>query len=304
MAKVVTKIEPTINPITRLPQGSIRKRKVAAYARVSTDNEEQLTSYEAQVDYYTKYIARRPDWEFVDVYTDEGISGTNTKRREGFNRMINDALNGKIDLIITKSISRFARNTVDSLVNIRKLNCPHAQAQVGENGCSKEYIREDVLNGVVWESIKTLLAAADGVKEQVKQKQKEADQNNTKLVKKLAKLQKDREKCDAERLANVDQFMAGTLDKEVYQSRRADLTRKADRLDAEIAELEAKYHEAEVIQDDGVQNALEMLDMFSDITELDQDIVGALIEKVLVYDPRHVEIRWKFSDEVMKLLQG
>ena len=83
-----------------------------------------------------------------------------------------------------------------------------------------------------------------------------------------------------------------------------DLTRKADRLDAEIAELEAKYHEAEVIQDDGVQNALEMLDMFSDTTELDQDIVGALIEKVLVYDPRHVEIRWKFSDEVMKLLQG
>ena len=121
MAKVVTKIEPTINPITRLPQGSIRKRKVAAYARVSTDNEEQLTSYEAQVDYYTKYIARRPDWEFIDVYTDEGISGTNTKRREGFNRMINDALNGKIDLIITKSISRFARNTIDSLVNIRKL---------------------------------------------------------------------------------------------------------------------------------------------------------------------------------------
>ena len=186
----------------------------------------------------------------------------------------------------------------------RYFACPHAQVQVGENGCSKEYIREDVLNGVVWESIKTLLAAADEAKEQVKQKQKEADQTNTKLVKKLAKLQKDREKCDAERFANVDQFMAGTLDKEVYQSRRADLTRKADRLDAEIAELEAKYHEAEVIQDDGVQNALEMLDMFSDTTELDQDIVGALIEKVLVYAPRHVEIRWKFSDEVMKLLQG
>lgn len=101
-----------------------------------------------------------------------------------------------------------------------------------------------------------------------------------------------------------NQFMTGTLDKEVYQSRRADLTRKADRLDAEIAELEAKYHEAEVIQDDGVPNALETLDKFSDATELDQDIVGALIEKVLVYDPRHVEIRWKFSDEVLKLLQG
>lgn len=186
----------------------------------------------------------------------------------------------------------------------RYFACPHAQVQVGENGCSKEYIREDVLNGVVWESIKTLLAAADEAKEQVKQKHLEADQTNTKLVKKLAKLQKDREKCDAERFANVDQFMAGTLDKEVYQSRRADLTRKADRLESEITELEAKYHEAEVIQDDGVQSALETLDKFSDATELDQDIVGALIEKVLVYDLRHVEIRWKFSDEVMKLLQG
>ena len=149
-----------------------------------------------------------------------------------------------------------------------------------------------------------MLAAADEVKEQVKQKQQEVDQNTTKLVRKLAKLQKDREKCDTERFANVDQFMAGTLDKEVYQSRRADLTRKADRLDAEIAELEAKLHEAEVVQDDGVQVALETLNKFSEATELDQNIVGALIEKVLVYDPRHVEIRWKFSDEVLKLLQG
>lgn len=121
MARTITKIEPTINPLTRLPRGSLRKRKVAAYARVSTDQEEQQTSYEAQVDYYTNYIKRRPDWELVGVYTDEGISGTNTKRREGFKRMIDDALGGKIDLIITKSISRFARNTVDSLVNIRKL---------------------------------------------------------------------------------------------------------------------------------------------------------------------------------------
>ena len=71
------------------------------YARVSTDSEEQLTSYEAQVDYYTKYIRSNPDWEFVDVYTDEGIFATNTRHRDGFNRMIADALAGKIDLIVT-----------------------------------------------------------------------------------------------------------------------------------------------------------------------------------------------------------
>lgn len=91
------------------------------YARVSTDSEEQLTSYEAQVDYYTKYIQGRPDWEFIEVYTDEGISALNTKKREGFNRMIADALAGKIDLIVTKSVSRFARNTVDSLTTVRQL---------------------------------------------------------------------------------------------------------------------------------------------------------------------------------------
>jgi len=88
---------------------------------VSTDSEEQLTSYTAQVDYYTNYIKGRDDWEFVAVYTDEGITGTNTKHREGFKRMVADALDGKIDLIVTKSVSRFARNTVDSLTTVRQL---------------------------------------------------------------------------------------------------------------------------------------------------------------------------------------
>ena len=99
----------------------INKRRVAAYARVSTETEEQETSFNAQVDYYTKYIAERPEWELVEVYTDEGITAVNTKRREGFKHMIADALDGKIDLIVTKSVSRFARNTVDSLNNIREL---------------------------------------------------------------------------------------------------------------------------------------------------------------------------------------
>ena len=120
MAKV--KVIPATRDFhTGVAKNSMRKRRVAAYARVSTNNEEQLTSYEAQVDYYTKHIQSRADWEFVKVYTDEGISGTNTKHRDGFNEMIEDALAGKIDLIITKSVSRFARNTVDSLITVRKL---------------------------------------------------------------------------------------------------------------------------------------------------------------------------------------
>ena len=121
MPRAVTVIPATINPLTRLPHSTTIKRRVAAYARVSTDSEEQQTSYEAQVDYYTHYIQSKPEWEFVGVYTDEGISATNTKHRDGFNAMIEDALAGKIDLIITKSVSRFARNTVDSLTTVRKL---------------------------------------------------------------------------------------------------------------------------------------------------------------------------------------
>lgn len=121
MTKKVTTIPALLNKQSPNQVGIIKKRRVAAYARVSTDQEEQLTSYEAQVDYYTNYIKSRDDWEFVDVYTDEGISGTSTKHREGFNQMVKSALDGNIDLIITKSVSRFARNTVDSLTTIRKL---------------------------------------------------------------------------------------------------------------------------------------------------------------------------------------
>lgn len=120
-ARAVTVIPATAGRYAPTTAGTPAQRKVAAYARVSTDNEEQLSSYEAQVDYYTGHIKSNPAWKFIEVYADEGISATSTKKRDGFNRMISDALNGKIDLIITKSVSRFARNTVDTLTTVRQL---------------------------------------------------------------------------------------------------------------------------------------------------------------------------------------
>lgn len=135
MAKSVITIPATRSRYTAVPINSQGKRKVAGYARVSTDHEEQQTSYEAQVDYYTNYIKGRADWEFVSVYTDEGISATSTTKRDGFNTMIADALDGRIDLIITKSVSRFARNTVDSLTTIRKLK---------ENGIECYFEKENI----------------------------------------------------------------------------------------------------------------------------------------------------------------
>ena len=111
---VVTKIPARLHPATFVPLESTAKRKVAGYARVSTDSEEQQTSYAAQVSYYTDYIQKRPDWEFVGVYTDEGISATNTRHRDGFNRMIADALDGKIDKAVTRLIQRISQNPLKS----------------------------------------------------------------------------------------------------------------------------------------------------------------------------------------------
>lgn len=107
--------------------GNTVRRRAAAYARVSTDHEDQSTSCSAQIEYYTKYIDERDDLEFVRVYVDEGISGTSTAKRAGFRQMINDALAGEIDLIITKSVSRFARNTVDGLSTIRLLKANNVE---------------------------------------------------------------------------------------------------------------------------------------------------------------------------------
>ena len=97
------------------------KLRVAAYCRVSTDSEEQATSYEAQIEHYTEYIQKNPEWELAGIFADEGLSGTDTRKRGEFNRMIEECMAGKINMVITKSISRFARNTLDCLKYIRQL---------------------------------------------------------------------------------------------------------------------------------------------------------------------------------------
>lgn len=109
----VTVISPTDQEKARL--------RVAAYARVSSDSKDQLNSYLAQVDYYTHHIWENPDWELADIYADEGISGQSTRKRDEFNRMMADCRDGKIDRILVKSVSRFARNTQDALYFMREL---------------------------------------------------------------------------------------------------------------------------------------------------------------------------------------
>ncbi|MCO4486765.1 hypothetical protein BI362_05500 [Streptococcus parauberis] len=96
-------------------------KRVAAYCRVSSDSDDQKNSYESQVRHYKDYISQRSDWELADIYADEGISGTQVGKRQDFQRLINDCVNGEIDYIVTKAIARFARNTLDTLKYVRML---------------------------------------------------------------------------------------------------------------------------------------------------------------------------------------
>ena len=118
------------------------KLRVAAYCRVSTDSDEQATSYEAQIEHYTEYISKNPEWVMAGIFADDGISGTNTKKREEFNRMIDECMAGNIDMIITKSISRFARNTLDlSLIHI-------SPPQIVDQNANPIMDRSEIYSGV------------------------------------------------------------------------------------------------------------------------------------------------------------
>jgi DNA invertase Pin-like site-specific DNA recombinase len=133
--RVVTRISAIPRPAT-LEEAEKAVQRVAAYARVSTDHEDQESSLAAQTDFYKKKILEHAGWESAGIFVDDGISGLTTNRREGFNRMIESCLAGHIDLVLTKSISRFARNTVDTVTTIRKLK---------EKGVGVYFEKENIL---------------------------------------------------------------------------------------------------------------------------------------------------------------
>lgn len=180
--------------------------------------------------------------------------------------------------------------------------CPHAKAQVGEDGCCKRYVTEDNLNAIVWSVVRQLLDMTDAFKKKLDKQNSISRQDNLFMVEKLARLQQEKEKCESDRFANVDQFMAGMLDKEVYQRRRADLGRLAEKLENEIAELEQKLKSAETVKADSLTQILGVMKKYSGADELTQAMVQEMIEKVVVTDPEHVEIVWKFKDEVWKFI--
>lgn len=187
-------------------------------------------------------------------------------------------------------------------VAYRYFSCPHAKEQVDEDGCCKRYATEDNRNAIVWLAVRQLLDMTDSFGKKLDKLNSISRQDNLLIAAKLAGLQKEKEKCESDRFSNVDQFMAGQLDKEVYQRRRADLGRTAERLAEEIAELEQKFKAAETVKDDSLSQALGVMKKHSGADELTQTMVQELIEKVIVTDPEHVEIVWKFKDEVRNFI--
>ena len=148
--KTVTRIE--ANPLLSSKRDEYRQLRVAAYCRVSTDDEDQLNSYNAQVAFYTEHICSNPKWKFAGIYADEGITGTAVSKRERFKDMIKDCEKGKIDLILTKSVSRFARNTVDSLNYIRRLKAMNIGVFFEEQNLNTLTTDSEMFIGLYYES--------------------------------------------------------------------------------------------------------------------------------------------------------
>ena len=126
-----------------------RKLRVAAYARVSSSSEDQLNSYRVQNQYYSELISGNPDWEMVDIYADEGVTGTSVEKREDFQRMMCDCRKGKIDRILVKSISRFARNTRDCLAAVRELKELGVSVQFEEQGIDTSKVSSEMVTAIM-----------------------------------------------------------------------------------------------------------------------------------------------------------
>lgn len=143
--RTITKIE--ANPILTSRKDEYRRLRVAAYCRVSTDEEDQLNSLETQMQYYSSKIAENPNWTLVGIYADEGITGTRTDKREQFMKLMRDCQKGKVDYIMTKSTTRFARNTVDSLTWIRKLRAIGIGVYFEEQNLDSSKVENETLIG-------------------------------------------------------------------------------------------------------------------------------------------------------------
>ena len=310
-------------PATRKPEELHRdhdgKMRVAAYCRVSTDSEEQLNSYEAPKTYYTQKIQDSPDREMAGVYADEGISGTSLKKRTQFNKMITACKRGHIDLIITKSLSRFARNTVDCLDTVRLLKANGIGVYFEKENIntlteSSEFLitlfsgfaqaeSESLSKNVAWGKQKSAEAGkvtfqykkmlgyrkgADGQPEIV---QEEAKQALSQAGARLLQLKK--------RMDVLDRLLVNRADTELNARMKA-LTDEKESLKAQIADA----LQAETDQEEQAARRRQMWDSIMECaagyTEFDNELVRQVIQKITVEDAETIRIQFRDSKTVIE----
>lgn len=179
--------------------------------------------------------------------------------------------------------------------------CVYSMYQNGAN-CCKHYTKESVVNETILQSIKRMVELSDKVAEGLKLKKEESKTNATELIKQIAALQQKLEKCNSEKFANIDDFMAGNLKKELYQKRRSELTELAGQLESSITKKEQELQDVQLAENKELEIELQKIGGYADVNELDKRMVQDFIDVVYVYDPEHVEIVWEFSDELKELL--
>nr|WP_302656113.1 recombinase family protein [uncultured Agathobaculum sp.] len=318
-------------PATRKPEELHRdhdgKMRVAAYCRVSTDSEEQLNSYEAPKTYYTQKIQDSPDREMAGVYADEGISGTSLKKRTQFNKMITACKRGHIDLIITKSLSRFARNTVDCLDTVRLLKANGIGVYFEKENIntlteSSEFLitlfsgfaqaeSESLSKNVAWGKQKSAEAGkvtfqykkmlgyrkgADGQPEIV---QEEAKQALSQAGARLLQLKKRMDAVSREQSDVLDRLLVNMADTELNARMKA-LTDEKESLKAQIADA----LQAETDQEEQAARRRQMWDSIMECaagyTEFDNELVRQVIQKITVEDAETIRIQFRDSKTVIE----
>lgn len=181
--------------------------------------------------------------------------------------------------------------------------CPLSKYQDGSQ-CSTEYIREADVNEVVWQSIRQLQALADRAADRISKKKAGAADVRLKKMHELADLQRGLERCNTEKFANMDGFIAGTIGKDAFQRKRAELTEQESRLKEQIAILEKQAQELKMEGSGETARAVEKIQSFSGAEALSADVAKALVKEVRITDREHMEILWNFKDEVIEFIQG
>lgn len=289
-------IEKTNGRINRVTGTTIKERlRVCAYCRVSTDNEEQLNSYQSQLKYYDEKINSKSEWQFAEIYADEAITGTLDFKRTEFMRMIADSMSGKIDMILTKSLSRFARNTLDTLKYVRMLREKNIailfeeenlNTTTGAGELMLTILSAMVLLGLKMKKDRGELIGYNGcygynynIETFLEKIENILKENTTKTL--VSKLEKDKEKINKKLNNLLELNLEGRINKEQY-------TLKFDELDTELIKIDSKI-ESLLKETNRTENIKQRLNKFKclfkniDIMpKFDKDVFECLIDKVII----------------------